>query len=163
MTVRASTATAVRPGPSRPKAVVEGTISLQKVAAGSKSERTALTMAVGNKKVVIERLGGNPFQIDAQERALVGKKVKLEGFFVNERLFRYTGPATDKKLGAKLEAAQKKLGKAKEALEKHQNFMTAALLSPEGSRRANEKLKALQADVRTLQAEVKALKKQLAS
>lgn len=162
MTIRTSAAAAVRPGPSRPKAIVEGTISLQKVSVGSKSERRALTMNVGNKNVIIERLGGNPFEVDAQERALVGKKVRLEGFFVSERLFRYTGPAPDKKLAAKLEAAGKKLEKAKAALEKHQDFMRRALLSPEGAKKANEKLKALQADVRELQAEVKALKKELA-
>lgn len=162
MTLRVAAPAVVRPSPSRPKAIVEGTISLEKVAAGSKSERSALTMRVGGQRVVIERLGGNPFMLDAQERGLVGKKVRLEGFFVSERLFRYTGPAGDKKVAAKLEATQKKLDKAKTALQEHQRFMMVALLSPEGSRRATAKLKDLQATVRTLQTEVKALNKELA-
>ncbi len=77
-----------------PKAeTLKGTVRVAVVAKGSKSERRSLVMTVKGKPVRLERLGGNPFELDAKEKSLVGKKVELKGFFVSDSLFRFTSAA----------------------------------------------------------------------
>jgi hypothetical protein len=69
---------------------LKGTVKQQVVAKGSHSERTALVMTIKGKPVTLERQGGNPFMLDAKEKALIGKKVELQGYFVSDHLFRFT-------------------------------------------------------------------------
>ena len=68
-----------------------GTVRTAVVGKGSKSERRTLVVEYQGRKVVVERKGGNTFQLDATERALIGKRVLLEGNFVSPSTFRFTG------------------------------------------------------------------------
>lgn len=82
--------------PVRQAEVIKGKVSIKTVAAGSKSQHKSLVMTVKGKTVQLQRLGGNPFEIDAKERALAGKSVELKGYFINDHLFRYTQATTAK-------------------------------------------------------------------
>lgn len=77
-------------GGTRKLETLKGTVRQQVVAKGSHSERTALVMTIKGKPVTLERQGGNPFMLDAKEKALIGKKVELKGVFVSDHLFRFT-------------------------------------------------------------------------
>jgi hypothetical protein len=77
------------PLPPRPQ-TLKGKVSLKTVGGVSKSRHTSLVMTVKGKTVQLQRLGGNPFEIDAKEKALVGKSVELKGFFVNDHIFRFS-------------------------------------------------------------------------
>jgi hypothetical protein len=75
---------------------IKGKVSLKLVNKGSKSESRSLVMTVKGKSVRLQRLGGNPFEIDAKEKALVGKSVELKGYFISDSLFRFTSATTAK-------------------------------------------------------------------
>ena len=75
---------------------IKGKVSIKLVNKGSKSESRSLVMTVKGKQVRLQRLGGNPFEIDAKEKALVGKNVELKGFWVSESLFRFNAATTAK-------------------------------------------------------------------
>lgn len=153
--IRADAVSTVNGATVRQKQFLEGTMKLETVAAGSKSERLALTTRVGGQRVVVERLGGNPFQIEASERNLDGKKVRLEGFFVNDRLFRFTGRAPAVKLPATLAATQKALAQAKSDVKKQQDFMKTARFTAPGRKVALDALATMQAKVKALTAHLK--------
>lgn len=87
---------AVRLPPAPKPQALKGKVSLKQVATGSKSERKSLVLQAGGKTIRLERLGGNPFELDAKEKSLVGKNVELEGFFVSETLFRFTSATLPK-------------------------------------------------------------------
>lgn len=73
-----------------PKATaIEVNISVRRVNVGTASESKSLVARLDGRMVRIERLGGNPFELDAKERALAGKTAKLRGFFVTPNLFRF--------------------------------------------------------------------------
>lgn len=56
----------------------------------SGSARDTLSIQVKGKRVLVERMDGNPFTLDAKERALIGKSVELKGFFITPNRFRFT-------------------------------------------------------------------------
>ncbi len=74
---------------------LKGKVSIKRVNVGSKSESNSLVMTVKGKQVRLQRLGGNPFMIDAKEKALAGKSVELKGYFVSETLFRFNASKVD--------------------------------------------------------------------
>lgn len=71
-------------------ATISGKVEAGHVGGSSHFAHEAIYVQQGNQKVVIERQGGNPFEIDPTERALVGQNVKLKGLKVNSTLFRFT-------------------------------------------------------------------------
>jgi hypothetical protein len=56
----------------------QGTVSVERVALGSKSERDAVVLDTGIERFVLRRKGGNPFRDPALEQ-LVGKKLRALG------------------------------------------------------------------------------------
>lgn len=90
MTAIRRTAPIAPRAPTRQAEIIKGKVSIKTVAAGSKSQHKSLVMTVKGKTVQLQRLGGNPFEIDAKERALAGKTVELKGYFISDHLFRFT-------------------------------------------------------------------------
>lgn len=88
-------ASPVASSPRQPE-VLKGKVTIKLVAKGSKSERRSLVMTSKGRTIQIQRRGGNPFEIDARERALAGKTVALKGYFVSDHLFRYVSASVPK-------------------------------------------------------------------
>jgi hypothetical protein len=56
------------------------------VSPGSKSERSAVQLDTGDRKLLLRRKGGHPFHDDVIE-ALVGQRIKCQGFRKGAHLF----------------------------------------------------------------------------
>jgi hypothetical protein len=81
--------TVTPPARPTPASSIVGRVLIETVAAGSKSQRKVLVMRRPGRRVVVELKGGS-FGLDAKEKAIAGKTVKLEGTFVRKDLFRFT-------------------------------------------------------------------------
>ena len=57
---------------------VVGEVFRKLYAPGSKSERVAVMLKVGDEELLLRRAGGNPFQDDVLE-GLVGKQIRARG------------------------------------------------------------------------------------
>ncbi|MBL8922689.1 MAG: hypothetical protein JNJ54_27825 [Myxococcaceae bacterium] len=74
---------------------------------------------------------------------------------------RFMSPDALSKMQKKLEATEKKLATTKDRLKRHKDMMARALLSPPAYKRAVERQKELEKEVRALSTEVKELKRLL--
>ena len=54
---------------------------------GSKSEHDALKISSGPQEFFLRMPNQNPFEIVAQNQALIGKRVRVEGFVEGKTLF----------------------------------------------------------------------------
>lgn len=58
-----------------------GSVIKKLIALGSKSEREALLLVVGDKEYILRQKGGNPYN-DPELNELIGKKVVGDGFLL---------------------------------------------------------------------------------
>jgi hypothetical protein len=59
---------------------VKGTVSVRRVATGSKSEQVTAVLETGERSWLLRRTGGPGFGVDADLAALEGKTVTATGF-----------------------------------------------------------------------------------
>jgi hypothetical protein len=69
--------------------VVEGHVIRKRINVGSKSEHDAAVLMAGSEQFKLRKSGGHPFA-DPEVQALVGRRIKAEGFvsagqFIMER------------------------------------------------------------------------------
>lgn len=73
---------------------IEGRAEAEKVQRGTASEHAGVVLTTPDgEKLILERIGGNPFQ-DVETESLIGREMVVEGFRVG-RVFRYN-KATEK-------------------------------------------------------------------
>lgn len=63
-----------------------GSVIKKLIAEGSKSEREAVLLVVGEKEYILRQKGGNPYN-DPELNELVGKKLKCDGKFIGGHVF----------------------------------------------------------------------------
>ena len=80
--------------PDRRLEKIEGRAAAEKVQAGTASEHAGVVLTTSEgEKLILERIGGNPFQ-DLETERLIGREMVVEGFRVG-KVFRYR-KATEK-------------------------------------------------------------------
>lgn len=75
---------------NRPVVKVQGTLQCEVVRRGTASEHEALVLDCGSKgRLVLSRLGGNPFEVPPETAQWLGRRVMAEGYLLESSELRY--------------------------------------------------------------------------
>lgn len=65
---------------------MQGTLLRERVRRGTASEHEALVLESGQRRLVLTRLGGNPFEVPPDAAQWLGRVVVVEGYLLESEL-----------------------------------------------------------------------------